>query len=274
MTEKPLRIMAIGAHPDDCDVKVGGIALLYRRLGHQVKFVSVTNGDTGHHEMGGGPLAKRRFAEAQASAEIAGIEYDVLDIHNGSLEPNLKNRWTIVRMIREFEPDLVITHRPNDYHPDHRYTSQIVQDSAYTVTVPNVLALTPHLRYNPVFAYVSDRFKKPCPFTPDIVVGIDDVVDDKVRMLDCHVSQFYEWLPYNQGKDNVPEGPAERVKWLFEWRTPAFAEEAEKYRDVLERLYGAERAARIKYAEALEVCEYGAKPADEDISTLFPFFGD
>ncbi|MHC4712606.1 MAG: PIG-L deacetylase family protein [Planctomycetota bacterium] len=272
MPERQLRLLAIGAHPDDCDVKVGGLAVLYARAGHKVKFVAATNGDTGHHEMGGGPLARRRLAEAQAAAKVAGIEYEVLDIHNGQLLPTLENRWRIVEIIRRFCPDLVITHRPNDYHPDHRYTSQIVQDSAYTVTIPNVAALTAHLRRNPVFAYMSDRFEKPYPFQADVVVSIDPVFRRKMRMLDCHESQFYEWLPYNAGRKKPPKDRRKRLKWLIEWRAPAFADIAEKHRDRLKALYGDRKGARVRYAEAFEVCEYGAPLTEAKRRKLFPFF--
>lgn len=273
MVTESLRILAFGAHPDDCDIKLGGMAVKYAKLGHKVKFVSVTNGDTGHHEMGGGPLAKRRRAEAQRAAEVAGIEYDVLDIHNGQLVPSLENRWLLVRIIREYQPHLVITHRPNDYHPDHRYTAQLVQDAAYTVTVPNVVALTPHLPDSPVIAYVSDTFQKPNPFTPDVVVGIDDVIERKIDMLNCHESQFYEWLPYNRGMlDQVPEGRQERREWLFRLRAPYFAAVADQFRDLLVELYGPERGREIRYAEALEICEYGAPLKKESLPILFPFF--
>jgi len=273
MPKDVLRILAFGAHPDDCDIKVGGMAIKYSRLGHKVKFVSVTNGDTGHHEMGGGPLARRRYEEAQRAAKVAGIEYEILDIHNGQLMPTLENRWLLVRIIREFQPDLVITHRPNDYHPDHRYTSQLVQDAAYTVTIPNVEALTPHLMYNPVIAYMSDNFQRPYPFSPDVAVGIDDVLEEKLDMLHCHESQMYEWLPYNQGiEDQVPESDEERREWLRKWRAPVFAEIADRYRNLLKELYGEERGARIQYAEALEICEYGAPLTKKDIPILFPFF--
>lgn len=273
MPKDVLRILAFGAHPDDCDIKVGGMAIKYARKGHEVKFVSVTNGDTGHHEMGGGPLARRRYEEAQRSAEIAGIEYEILDIHNGQLMPTLENRRLLVRIIREFSPDLVLTHRPNDYHPDHRYTSQLVQDAAYTVTIPNVEALTPHLMRNPVIAYMSDRFQKPYPFSPDVAVGIDDVLGTKLDMLHRHESQMYEWLPYNQGiEDQVPEGNRERREWLEEWRAPAFEEIADRYRDLLKELYGKERGGKIQYAEALESCEYGSPLTEENLPTLFPFF--
>jgi len=272
MAKKPLRVIVFGAHPDDCDFKVGGTSLLYSRKGHRVKFVSVTNGDTGHFSIGGGPLAKRRYKEALASAKIAGVEYEVLDIHNGSLEPNLENRLKIIRIIREFEPDLVITHRPNDYHPDHRYTSQLVQDSAYSVTIPNVLALTPHMMRNPVVAYMSDDFRKPYPFKADVAVAIDSVLADKMRMLDCHESQTYEWLPYNRGTKEVPKGAKARLRWLTKSEAPRNAEVAKRFRPLLKRLYGAAKGARVKYAEALEVSEYGSPVTRANFHALFPFY--
>jgi LmbE family N-acetylglucosaminyl deacetylase len=275
MRDGVLRILAFGAHPDDCDSRIGGLAIKYARAGHRVKFVALTNGDTGHHEIGGGPLARRRYEEAQRAAQVAGIEYEVLDIHNGQLLPTLENRWLLVHITRAFEPDLVVTHRPNDYHPDHRYTSQLVQDAAYTVTIPNVAALTPHLHANPVIAYMSDSFQRPYPFSPDVAVDIDQVIEQKIDMLDCHESQFYEWLPYNQGiLDQVPRDAAERREWLFQKRTPSHARVADQYRRLLVKWYGPDRGAQVRYAEALEVCEYGAPLAEEDIPVLFPFFGD
>lgn len=265
--------MAFGAHPDDCDIKVGGIAIKYARIGHKVKFVSVTNGDSGHFRIGGGPLAQRRYKETQEAARIAGIEYEVFDVHDGQLMPTLENRHRIISTIRIFHPDLIFTHRPNDYHPDHRYTSQLVQDAAYTVTVPNVEALTPHLMYNPIIFYMSDEFQKPNPFSPDVVIGIDEVIEDKLRMLHCHKSQMYEWLPYNQGiLDQVPEEHEERLKWLGEQRLPAFARIADKHRNRLKHLYGEQRGKKIRYAEAFEACEYGGRFTEDKIRTLFPFF--
>ena len=273
MAEKQLRILVFGAHPDDCDIKAGGVAALYVQLGHKVKFVSVTNGDAGHHEMGGGPLARRRYKEAQAAAAVIGIVYQLLDNHDGELEPTLENRYQLIRLIREFKSDLVMTPRPNDYHPDHRYTSILVQDAAYMVTVPNVCALTPHLDYNPVIVYTSDGFTKPYPFKPDVVVGIDSVLEKKLDMLHCHESQFYEWLPYNAGiLDQVPTGAAERRRWMGERRLRGFKAIADKYRDLLIELYGEEQGTQIQYAEAFEGCEYGAPLTEKNKQVLFPFF--
>ena len=273
MSTELLNILVFGAHPDDCDIKAGGVAALYVQQGHRVKFVSVTNGDAGHHEMGGGPLAQRRYTEAQAAAEVVGIEYELLDNHDGELMPTLENRYKIIRTIREFQPDLIMTHRPNDYHPDHRYTSTLVQDAAYMVTVPNICALTPDLRKNPVIAYLSDGFMKPYPFTPDVAVGIDAVIEQKIDMLHCHVSQFYEWLPYNGGTlESVPTRASTRREWLAERLMNRFRDTAEKYRDLLISLYGEESGAQIQYAEAFEGCEYGSPLTSENIPTLFPFF--
>ena len=210
-----IRVIAFGAHPDDCDIKAGGLAAKYAEAGHAVKFVSVTNGDVGHHEISGGELAKRRRAEAQESGRRLGIEYEVLDNHDGELTPNLKVREQIIRQIRAWNADIVLAPRPNDYHPDHRYTGVLVQDASYMVTVPNLLTDTPATRKNPVFLYYSDRFDLPTPFRPDIVVSIDDVIEKKYRALDAHVSQFYEWLAWHAGVlDEVPKDPAGRLEWL------------------------------------------------------------
>ena len=272
MNDRPLKIIVFGAHPDDCDIKAGGIAIKYAHLGHEVNFISVTNGDAGHHEIGGIELARRRRAEAQAAGAVAGIEYHVLDNHDGELEPTLENRKKIIRLIRSYTPDLILTHRPNDYHPDHRYTSILVQDSAYMVTVPNICTDTPAMSQNPTIAYLSDNFKKPQPFSPDAVIAIDDVIEKKLDMLNCHTSQMYEWLPFNAGVlDQVPEAPQDRRKWL-EHRLDAFRTIADRYRDQLISLYGEEKGAKVQYAEAFEGCEYGSALTSDNVARLFPFF--
>lgn len=267
-----VRILVFGAHPDDCDIKAGGLAIKHAQLGNIVKFVSLTNGDTGHYKMGGAMLAQRRYKEAQRAAKVAGIECDIYDIHNGQLLPTLENRGRIVEEIRRFQADLVLTHRLNDYHPDHRCTSQLVQDAAYTVTIPNISALTPHLMRNPVNGYVSDEFQKPYPFSPNIGVSIDDVIDKKFDMLHCHESQFYEWLPYNKNVlDQVPEGSKERKKWLKKQRESEFRAIADKHRGVLINRYGKRIGSKVVYAEAFEISEYGGELTGELARALFPF---
>jgi LmbE family N-acetylglucosaminyl deacetylase len=269
--EKPLRIIMIGAHPDDCGIRSGGTAALFVEMGHKVKFVSVTYGDAGHMEEGGGMLAKRRIAETQEVAKRLGIAYDVLDNHDGELLPTLEIRLQIIRKIREWDADVVLAPRPNDYHPDHRYTGVLVQDAAYMVGVPNIAPDTPPLAKNPVFLYYQDRFQKPNPFEPHIAVDITSVIDKKIYALDAHVSQFYEWLPWIGGyADEVPEGAEERIAWLKGQRggriNPAIRESLVKW-------YGEAKAAQVKYAEAFEICEYGSQPSEEDLKRLFPMLG-
>lgn len=266
--EKPLRILMIGAHPDDCDIKSGGTAALFAQMGHEVKFLSITNGDAGHMEMGGGMLAKRRYAETQEVAKRLGIQYDVLDNHDGELLPTLEIRLDVIRKIREWGADVVISHRPNDYHPDHRYTGVLVQDAAFMVGVPNIAADTPPLRKNPVFLYYQDNFQKPNPFSPDIVIDITPVIDQKIYALDAHTSQFYEWLPWiGNDPDVIPEGKEERLIWLKSKRASGPNPSVQKG---LEEWYGKEKAAQVKFAEAFEICEYGSRPSREDILRLFP----
>ncbi|HXG11076.1 MAG TPA: PIG-L family deacetylase [Gemmataceae bacterium] len=263
MPERPLRLLIIGAHPDDADYYAGGTAALYRAAGHVVKMVSLTNGDAGHQTLRGAALAERRRAEAAAAAAVIGATYDVLDSHDGQLLPTLENRFQVIRLIRSFRPDLVLTHRPNDYHPDHRYTSQLVQDAAYMVTVPAIVPDTPHLPANPVIAYLPDEFQKPYPFQPTVAVDVTSVFDRIVAMLHCHQSQFYEWLPYNGGyEDQVPADETARREWLADSLRPRLRAQADRFRNLLVQCLGAERGRCVEYAEGFEACEYGA-PLDE-----------
>ncbi len=263
-----IRVIAFGAHPDDCDIRAAGTAALFAKMGHAVKFVSVTNGDAGHQTMHASELARRRLAEAKESARRLGIEYEVLNNHDGELLPTLAVRQQIIRQIRQWKADVVLAPRPNDYHPDHRYTGVLVQDASYMVVVPSVTPETPALRKNPVFLYYEDHFQRPNPFRPDITVAIDDVIDQKINALDSHVSQFYEWLPWVDGKlDEVPKDPAERKAWLKRARTRAISP---AIRASLTNWYGAQKGGATHYYEAFEICEYGAQPNEARIRELFP----
>jgi N-acetylglucosamine malate deacetylase 1 len=272
MNDNELRILVFGAHPDDCDVRFGGMALKYRALGHQVKFISMTNGDTGHYSMGGGPLARRRYEEAQASAAIADIEYEIYDIHNGELQPDMPTRKQVVCSIRNYKPDLVVCHRSNDYHPDHRAVGQLVQDAIHAIRVPNVAPLTEALRYSPVMAYLQDRFTEPAGYRVDVAVDIDDVFETVIDMLVCHESQWFEWLPYDSGTlDEVPEGKAARREWFAERMRARFGGVADQGRDKLIETYGEEHGKGVKYAEVLMISEYGGQLEPQQIPELFPF---
>ncbi len=263
-----VRIIMIGAHPDDCDQDGGGTAILLAKLGYAVKFVSVTNGDAGHQSMEGKALAARRLAEAKEAGKRFGVVYDVLDNHDGQLLPTLAVRLQVIKKIREWQADVVMAPRPNDYHPDHRYTGVLVQDAAYMVAVPNVAPEVPALTKNPVFLYFQDGFQRPNAFRPDIAIDISTVYAQKIHAMDAHTSQMYEWLPWiGQYLQEVPATPVDRERWLAKTRsvtiTPAV-------RASLEKWYGKEKGAQVQHAEAFEVCEYGKQPSDEEKKKLFP----
>lgn len=272
-----LRIIVFGAHPDDAEYKTAGTAVKWARLGHHVKLVSVTNGDIGHWKDAGGPLAQRRAAEAAACAKKLGVTSQVLDIHDGELLPSLENRKLITRVIREWKADIVIAHRPWDYHPDHRYVGVLIQDAAFMVTVPFIVPDVPYLKKNPVFLYSSDGFQKPYPFTPDIAVSVDDSFDQKLDGIHELTSQAYEGGASGSAEyvaKDVPPADNEvaRRAWLKRRWGARQSSEAEKYRDLLVKLYGEEKGRAVKYAETFEVCEYGRRPSAAEIKQLFPFY--
>src|SRR5258706_363672 len=269
-----LRIICFGAHPDDCELQAGGTGAMWAAKGHHVLFVSVTNGDIGHWREAGGPLALRRRLEVEKAHKILGIQGVILDIHDGELLPTIENRRTITRLIREWKADVVMSHRPNDYHPDHRYTGVLVQDAAYMVTVPFFGPDVPALQKNPAFFYYPDGFQKPNPFQPDIVVSIDSTIDTKLDALVVMVSQFQEGGA-NGSASLMPSDPGGQKKRTEQVRT-GFARRnqslAKQFHGKLAEWYSEADAANVKHAEAFEICEYGGQPNKNELKRLFPFF--
>lgn len=268
--DQKINVVVIGAHPDDCDLDAGGTAIQFAKMGHRVLFVSATNGDAGHFNKGGEALAKIRKAEAEEAGKRFGVTYKVLDNHDGLLMPDLKLRLELIKLIREWNADVVIGHRPYDYHPDHRNTAIAIQDAAYMVIVPNIAPETLPLKKNPVFLYTEDRFQQPNPFRPDIVVDISKVIEQKVFALSAHQSQFFEWLPWTSGQlESVPKTDSDRLKWLAEKRKGSISKEMKAG---LIKWYG-EKGNQAKHAEAFEICEYGSQPNEKEIRRLFPMLG-
>jgi LmbE family N-acetylglucosaminyl deacetylase len=270
---QPLRIIAFGAHPDDAELKASGVAALWAARGDKVKFVAMTNGDIGHFEMAGGPLAQRRKAEVAECARILGIETEVLDIHDGELMPTLENRKTVARLIREWQADVVLGHRPYDYHADHRYTGVLMDDAAVIVAAPFFVPDTPPTKGNPVFLYHSDGFRQPYPFDPTIVVSIDAVAEKKWQCISAMPSQFGDAGSWQgRTRPNVPPGDAERKAYLLESTKQRSADIANQYRERLVALYGEEKGRKVKYAEAFQITQYGRQVPVEDLKRLFPTF--
>ena len=269
-----LRIIAFGAHPDDCEIQLGGSAALWAKQGHHVLFVSVTNGDIGHWREAGGPLARRRKAEVDEAHKILGIQGVVLDNHDGELEPTLENRRTLTRLIRHWKADVVLGPRTNDYHPDHRYTGVLVQDAAFMVTVPFFCPDVPELKKNPVFMYYTDRFQKPAPSRADVIVAIDSVVEKKLDALGVMISQFAEGGANGNEKLYPADagGQQARKKQVRENFSRRFMATTARFSKEVAQWYPGDAAKNVKHSEAFEICEYGTQPSNAELRKLFPFF--
>ena len=288
---KQLKVLMIGAHLDDNDFRCGGIALKYIKAGHSVQFLSMCNGCGGHHENSPEEIAKRRYLEAQKVAQITGVKYDVWEIPDCEIMADLETRKRLVRYIRQVNPDIIFSHRTNDYHADHRNVALLVQDASYLLIVPNFCSDVPAMKEMPVIMCTPDLFTNP-PFVPDVLVSIDDVLDEKYEMFNCHESQIYEWLPYTHGElDKVPADKVERLEWyrspriprdkalsveeLQQYKTKNHSEYTEailasKYRDLLVKRYG-KKGETLLFAEAFQNSEYGKRLDENNIDVLFPF---
>ena len=268
-SDRKLNVLIIGAHPDDPD-KIGGCAYKWTLAGHTVTMVSFTNGDAGHQSIKAKELAKIRREEARKAGEVIGIKYITLDNHDGQLMPTYENRLQMIKVIRDHKADLVIFHRPYDYHPDHRYTGTLVLDAAYMVTVPTILPKVPFLEKNPMFLFMSDGFIHPEPFVADVVIDIDDVIEKKIDMYHQHTSQMYEWLPFNRGNlSSVPETDEARRAWLGESRKRD--SNANTHRSKLIELYGKERGSAVRFCEAFQDSGYGVRLTKDNMKIYFPF---
>lgn len=273
-----MKILMIGAHQDDNEFRCGGLAHKYVKMGYEVRFLSMCNGCGGHHILSPKETTATRAKESAAVAKLLGVTYDVWDIDDCTLTADLATRDRLIRYIRAFAPDLIITHRPNDYHTDHRAAGQLVQDASYVLIVPHTCPDVPAMRQMPVIMYNADHFSNP-PFRADFVLDIDDEVDTKLKIADLNVSQVYEWLPYTFGEE-VPADPAERFAWLKGMDITAdttdeevmaatrgyavqYAQEAAYFRKELIARYGQERGSKIRYAEGYELCEYGSPLTEE-----------
>ena len=271
-----LRVLFIGAHPDDPDVIGGGTAIRFAEAGADVRFVSLTNGDKGHHTLSPILLANRRLAEARQSAAVLGIrEYRVLSTHDCELEATLDNRKAVTRIIRQFAPHLIFTHRTCDYHPDHRATGTLVMDSAYLLGVPHWCPDTPIPSVRPAIYLMRDPFTYPRPLRPDVIVPIDNEMPRLVDAILCHASQFLEWLPFDMGiASEVPPADdveARRTFIVKLWMEPRKNAEADRLRSLLIARFGEERGRSIRSVEFFELSEYGYRPTAEEQRTLFPF---
>ena len=259
-----MRYLVIGAHPDDCDLLFGGTALKLIALGHEVMFVSVTDGRMGHHTMTPDETVARRTLEAQAAGRAFGlVDYKVLSHPDGDLVPTLEIRKELIGIIRDFAPDMVLSHRICDYHPDHRATGQLATDATFLIGVPHYCPEQPIPDNRPVFAFTYDTFTHPEPFRVDAATDITDVIDCKLAAVDKHVSQFYEWLVFDMKLPEIDINKVsveERIEFL------------KKYfcvRDrIIAKLANASGISTGEFAEAFEMSEYGRQVSPEEFRRM------
>ncbi len=271
MTE-PLRLLLLVAHPDDAEFRAGGLMAKYRAAGHLVKIVSLTNGDAGHHEISGPELAQRRQQEADNAAAVLDLEYEIWNHHDGQLEPTLELRWQVIRAIREFKPDLVLCHRPDDYHPDHRAVGLVVRDTCYLVTVPPLVPDAPVLVRDPVVGFLYDPFTRPAAFRADVLLDVSAEFETILDLLACHESQVFEWLPHNRHlTETVPTDAEPRRALLRQFYGSRVSAIADQFREQLTEQFGPELGPLLSHVEAFEISEYAAPLDDTARQRLFAF---
>ena len=270
MNESP-RLLILGAHPDDAEFHGGGLAAIYRSLNRPVKMISVTNGAAGHHERSPSELVTMRRREAANAGAVIGAEYETWEFSDGTLEPTLEVRSRIIREIREFKPDLVLTHRTCDYHPDHRAVGQCVQDASYMVTVPLVIPEVAALRDDPVVAFLPDLFTRPTPMRTDVIVDIASHMPTIAKMLACHQSQLFEWLAYHANiLETVRKDASEKVHWVERWLEQYISPRAERFRESIVSRFGSAAGETMRFVEIFEISEYAKQPDADLLNTLFP----
>ncbi len=269
MSERKMRVLSIGAHPDDADTSAGGLLTKLYRKGWEVRLLSVTDGSAGtyHKELAGKPLALQRRAEAAASGRLLGARYDVLDYPDGRLEVTLAAREELIRYIRMFSPDLIITNRLNDYHADHRNTAQLVQDASFLLTVPTICPETPYMDHMPVVLYWHDSFKKPYPFEPDVIVPIDEYLENLVQHASCHECQYFDWMYWPDHPERISWPREKQVQHLRDRYDRLFSGQRAEYDAVVRKKFG-EQADAIGHIEVFEISEYGEEPSREFLDIL------
>ncbi len=184
-----MNILAIGAHPDDIELFCAGTLIKYARLGHQITHAVFTSGNMGDLRAAPDTLAAIRKAEAKAAADVIGAELIWAGIDDECVFPNEPQRILMIDILREADPDVVLTHGPGDYHPDHRYVSQLVFDAYHQKGLPNMPGQKlPACRFGLTQVYHMDQMSG-ISFQPTEYVDITDVFETKRAMLAKHASQ-------------------------------------------------------------------------------------
>lgn len=259
------RVLSLGAHPDDADTYPCALLTKLRAAGWEVRLLSLTDGSAGSTDMtlSLDALADIRRKEAARSGALFGGRYDVWDNRDGMLTPSLENRLALIRYIRDFRPDVILVNRPNDYHPDHRAASLLVQDASFMLTVPRVCPEARGLEHTPTILFWEDDFRAPYPFRADILVPAGEAhIDALTRVASCHESQYFDWLNWPDHTERTAWPREKQVEALRERFRRGMARARDRRGEALVERYGEADAARVRYLEAFEISEYGEPPTE------------
>ncbi|GAO42705.1 PIG-L deacetylase family protein [Flavihumibacter petaseus] len=261
VSQKSLKVMVIFAHPDEGEIYTGGVTALYTKMGHQVKFMSLTNGDAGHHSMKPADLAKMRYQEAMESKKILSLgDYEVLDYHDKFLKNTREVQDKVIKSIREWNADIVFTYYPADGgHPDNMTAGYIVREAAPRLQMAKT----------PVFVYIRDFHTINFSYIPDFAVGIDAVWQTKLAACAAQKSQVNEAIPYKMGILEEVKASPEKQKKLVEENTYPFSSVTNINMPALAKWYGSQTAS-VKYAEAFEIAEFGRQLKASEMREMFP----
>lgn len=193
-----MHIVAIVAHPDDADIFCGGTLAKHANRGDRVTIAHMTKGEYGGLDRTEETIASVRKEETIKSGTTLGAdEVTFLGFRDGRITYSLENRLRIVDTIREYAPDVILTHFRDDMHPDHRVTARLVTDAYYMSSLP--LAETDHPAHDPDNVYY---FGKPTSaFEPTMFVDVSDHIEQKIEAIDRHESQV-EFLQRHGGIDS------------------------------------------------------------------------
>jgi len=194
-TSQQLHVVSIGAHPDD-EISCAGTLINYVRAGHKATIVSMTKGGMGHMSLPTDELKRVRSAEAEACARVIGADLRLLDWEDSAIPETRADALVLVDLLRELRPEIVLTHGPEQRHPDHRATCRLVSDAYYLCSLPLLQTAHPWHGIGEVYFFDSG------PETSDTFVDISDSLDAKIEAAACHKSQYEDWLVvHNAGVD-------------------------------------------------------------------------
>jgi LmbE family N-acetylglucosaminyl deacetylase len=262
---RKLKVLVIFAHPDEGEIYAGGISAIYSKMGHSVKFLSLTNGDAGHWSMDAESLAKRRYKEAMEAKRILGLsDYEVLEYHDGKLKNSLEIQEVVAKRIEQWKADVVILFYPITTeaggHNDNMQAGLIVQAAATLIKMEEL----------PAFLYMRDYFTTSFSHIPDIAINIEEVWETKLLAMKAHESQVVEANPHADGiLEEVLGSKIKQQEYLF-YNSYPFSRITPDIKLALLKWYGRDFSENIKWAEAFEFAGFGRQINNKAISELFP----